>query len=487
MPARNVSAGASAASPAGGVPVSGEDSLCGPRALATAAMLDGIPVSMDSLVDQFQLQSAGTSLHEVKRVAERIGLRSVGVRLDWDELQRQSTPAILFVSGDHFVVVDPKDTRAGDHGLELRLYDPPGLARYVSRPELDGIWNGAALLVGKAAGSSGSGAARARASFESLLFDFGVRGDSHIVSHSFAFRNEGAEPLEILGIEQSCGCTSVSASKDSIPPGDEGRIEVSMDPGGKRGKQVESVTLHTNDPLHPTVTLLLQGWIDRNIYVTRKSLAFHGLTRGADFQDRFEVWSKNPVSLRLESENTPDAVESMSLSVEEIGRRVDPSTGEHVTEYALKGRVGSDTNEKDGKAEVVVSMNNDPKTGIRIPISISISSDVALLPEILSFGVVYPGMVCKREITVKRSSREKLAASQVKCSIEADPSSIGRPEISNLREEGETLVAELTLHVPDDLNLSGQRLSTGKIIVELESNDRATAEWAFLFRAQPST
>lgn len=76
--------------------------------------------------------------------------------------------------------------------------------------------------------------------------DFGMITQGEKVQYSFVFKNEGKVDLLIASASGSCGCTVPSFPKEPIPPGGEGKIDVTFDSAGKEGKQNKTVTLITN-------------------------------------------------------------------------------------------------------------------------------------------------------------------------------------------------------------------------------------------------
>jgi len=82
--------------------------------------------------------------------------------------------------------------------------------------------------------------------FAERQHDFGdvVKGES--VSHKFDFKNTGTEPLMILNVQTTCGCTAPSWPKEPIPPGESGSISVVFNSAKKIGRQNKIITVYTN-------------------------------------------------------------------------------------------------------------------------------------------------------------------------------------------------------------------------------------------------
>ncbi len=82
--------------------------------------------------------------------------------------------------------------------------------------------------------------------FTEKQHDFGdvVKGET--VSHKFEFKNTGTEPLIILNVQTTCGCTAPSWPKEPIPPGESGNILVNFNSTKKIGRQNKIITVYTN-------------------------------------------------------------------------------------------------------------------------------------------------------------------------------------------------------------------------------------------------
>lgn len=76
--------------------------------------------------------------------------------------------------------------------------------------------------------------------------NFGEIKEGEKVTHTFKFKNTGSNDLVIENVKPSCGCTTPNWSKDPIPPGEEGFVDVQFDSKGKSGMQKKSVTVVAN-------------------------------------------------------------------------------------------------------------------------------------------------------------------------------------------------------------------------------------------------
>ena len=76
--------------------------------------------------------------------------------------------------------------------------------------------------------------------------DFGTIKEGEKVTHVYKFKNTGAVPLIIEGVRPSCGCTAPNWTKEPIPVGGTGEVEVVFDSKGKPNAQNKTVTVTAN-------------------------------------------------------------------------------------------------------------------------------------------------------------------------------------------------------------------------------------------------
>lgn len=83
---------------------------------------------------------------------------------------------------------------------------------------------------------------------QQLEHDFGTIKQGDKVTHSFIISNSGGDVLKILDVKASCGCTAANPDKKELGPGESTKIIVSFDSKGRKGPQVKTVRVKTNDP-----------------------------------------------------------------------------------------------------------------------------------------------------------------------------------------------------------------------------------------------
>ncbi|MCK5846234.1 MAG: DUF1573 domain-containing protein [Bacteroidales bacterium] len=98
-------------------------------------------------------------------------------------------------------------------------------------------------------------------SFLQTTFDFGTVAPGTVIKHNFDFTNEGKKTLNILKVKTSCGCTTTKLDAKSFKKNKGGSIEAVFNTRGRKGRQHKTITIITNDPKNPQISLTIKGEI----------------------------------------------------------------------------------------------------------------------------------------------------------------------------------------------------------------------------------
>lgn len=114
---------------------------CGPVAAAVVARWLDRPASLSACREAIPCDAMGrTSMAELKRGLERLGVRSAGVKLDAQLVSDMRLPLIVFVNGNHFAVAVPHEA-----GGAVLIDPPKAPAPFTGRDDTV-RWDGAALM-----------------------------------------------------------------------------------------------------------------------------------------------------------------------------------------------------------------------------------------------------------------------------------------------------------------------------------------------------
>jgi Protein of unknown function (DUF1573) len=91
--------------------------------------------------------------------------------------------------------------------------------------------------------------------------DFGTMQRGTSKSHEFTIRNVGTAPLKLRKGTASCKCTDFIVPEDSIAPGATAKVKVVWSAKSDTGPFHQTANVLTDDPLHPSIELTINGEI----------------------------------------------------------------------------------------------------------------------------------------------------------------------------------------------------------------------------------
>ncbi len=170
------------------------------------------------------------------------------------------------------VDVKPNPIPAGAHATLFYTIsaqpDKWGYNYYCAVPVINGVGSGKTIKVKAFTSDNFSSLSReekqkgSRPVFEENTYSFGHKKQGARITASFNCTNKGQQTLKVYKADVDFAGAVPSAFPD-IAPGKSGRFTVSLDTAGMpKGEALVMVTLTTNSPLRPIVTLFLAGIID---------------------------------------------------------------------------------------------------------------------------------------------------------------------------------------------------------------------------------
>ena len=126
--------------------------------------------------------------------------------------------------------------------------------------------------------------------FDSTEYSFGnIREDGGRVGHSFRFRNGGAEPVVILSVTTTCGCTVAKFDRRPIMPDSIGTIEVTFDPMNRPGNFDKEISVFTSWG-GKAQTLKICGFVEERLRTIEERFP-HFIGGGVRLEDNFHAFS----------------------------------------------------------------------------------------------------------------------------------------------------------------------------------------------------
>lgn len=157
---------------------------------------------------------------------------------------------------------------------------------------------------------------KAKIEFETTTHNFGTISEfGGQASFDFIFKNTGNAPLILTNVRAGCGCTTPEWSRQPIPPGQTGKVNVKYDPRNRPGQFTKSVTVNSNgDP--SVVSLVIRGNVTKqpvdpyaaytytigNLKIASNNINFGNITNTkiAEKQMEFVNIGEQPITVTVE-------------------------------------------------------------------------------------------------------------------------------------------------------------------------------------------
>jgi len=204
------------------------------------------------------------------------------------------------------------------------------------------------------------------------------------VKHEFVLHNKLAEPVTILNLRPSCGCTSGHASASSVNPGESATVEAQMDTRNFLGHKatILFVTLVTGSGREAEVRLNVVSNILADIVLNPGSIDFGAVLKGQGASQALTIDRINGRDWRFEKMVSG----SRALTAQLVETKRDPKTGS--VSYRLDVGVKPDAPAGPLREEIRLLSNDRETPSIPIMVTGLVRGDLTASPSLLTMGEV---------------------------------------------------------------------------------------------------
>jgi hypothetical protein len=238
-------------------------------------------------------------------------------------------------------------------------------------------------MVWLAVAASDAGAANwAESLFAETMHDFGPVPRGGKFRHDFALTNRLSEPLTVLNVRASCGCTKGRASASQLAPGQPAVIEAEIDTRNFVGAKstVLYVTLVTAGGQESEARLAISVNILSDVVLNPGAIEFGTVVRGQSPNQVLTIDRLGPPTWKVER--------MVSGSRALTGQLVETSRTDKAVQYTLTVALRPDAPHGVVRDEIRL-LTNDPETAtIPIAVTATIRGDLVATPSVLALGKV---------------------------------------------------------------------------------------------------
>jgi hypothetical protein len=257
------------------------------------------------------------------------------------------------------------------------------------------------LLAGLAAAAPVGAATWADSMFDELSKDFGSVPHGSLQTHNFRLVNNTKQPVNITNVSVSCGCTSASAAKTYLNPGEETAIVARMDTSRFFGVRSVTVTVQFDRPAFEEVRLFVQANSRTDFGVSPDALAFGEVKRTETPSVAATVTFYSSTTQITDVKSDSNYVQP---SISEV------KTADGGKAYQLTAKLRNDVPVGRWFTDVWVKTNNPEIPQIRVPVTVEVAATLTLSPDAVALGPVAVNAESERRVILRGAKPFKITA-----------------------------------------------------------------------------
>lgn len=216
------------------------------------------------------------------------------------------------------------------------------------------------------------------------VHDAGTVSKGERVKVDFTLENQGEATLEISGAHPSCGCTVASFDK-TIAPGATGKVHAELDTADFQGPLAKTITVLSNDPVNPKLTLTIKVKVQPHIGVHpgyARYIYVQTLDPGTISQTLWPLDGKDFKVLGVESPYK--FIKTSFHEATETERRPDVEG----RQWQIEMTIQPDADVGPLREFLVVKTDHPEQPEVRIPISGFVRPLLHVTPQVADFGEI---------------------------------------------------------------------------------------------------
>lgn len=248
----------------------------------------------------------------------------------------------------------------------------------------------ASLLVGSASAQEW-----AEKMFNKREHDFGTVARGAETVYRFEVTNLYKQPMNILGVSSSCGCTSPSVENNTIKTHEKAYIVAKFNTHTHVGRKGATLTVRFGEPFPAEVQLRVHGNIRSDVVFSPGAVQFGNVDQGATNEQKITVTYAGRSNWEiLDVTNDNDHFEVELAETARYGGRVT---------YDLLVRMKDNLPAGYVKDQLTVVTNDGLSDTQRIPLFVEgrVVPEISVTPESLVLGDVTPGQAITKKLIVR--------------------------------------------------------------------------------------
>ena len=233
--------------------------------------------------------------------------------------------------------------------------------------------------------------------FANTVYDFGTTSQVDSVTGTFTFSNAGDGELKVQKAVPSCGCTVASVKPDVLKPAEKGELIFTVRLGGARGHLEKHISVPSNDPQSPNVSLTIKADVTQLVEVTPTQIMVGDLRQGITTNVIVQVRRNDGKKLSITNTETSNKF---------VRARVEPGDNEQTAKVVVE--IEGEGAPRRFNEQVKLFVDGAPQPMSSVSVVGRVLGDINITPESLFWGITdpqhwpgsYPEAMITREVAI---------------------------------------------------------------------------------------
>ena len=229
--------------------------------------------------------------------------------------------------------------------------------------------------------------------FEKTSHDFGDVARGSNASYRFKLKNIYRDPVHILDVRTTCGCTAGKPSKETLKSLEEGFIEVTMDTKKFMRQKNSNLIVIFDAPLRGEVTLPIAAYIRTDVVLKPGGAAFGAIPNGEQKQRKIAV------SYAGRDDWTIRGVRTRSKFITATVNETSRSAGR--AEYELLVTLKKDAPVGNLREQIFLETDDQNSPSVPVLVEATVEPDIVVTPQAIPLGSLRAGQMKTFNVIVR--------------------------------------------------------------------------------------
>jgi hypothetical protein len=243
----------------------------------------------------------------------------------------------------------------------------------------------AATTAAAPASSPAAGAPAPRLVPVEAILDVGRVAKGEKVKVDFELRNEGPVELIVSDVHPTCGCT-VASFDTHIAPGGVGKIHAEIDTVDFSGPIAKTLTVLSNDPVQPRVTLTIKARVEPQIHTYPGYARFVYVQNQEPVTVKQWLWSDNFANLQILAVKSPYPFLQAKFRPASVEERRAETPG--LQQWIVETTIQPDAEVGALRDFLVVETNHPKQKELRLAVTGFVRPLLSVTPVVADFGAL---------------------------------------------------------------------------------------------------